>query len=88
MTYPEPEQLTGEDADDYREEHDGADPPYTWFITDEYGYNETIGVFPNDDCVHRWINGEPEAFTSDQAYRIGMMWLAAARKAKQKGVDQ
>lgn len=38
IDYPKPEQLTGEDADDYRDEHEGVDPPHTWFITDEYGY--------------------------------------------------
>lgn len=81
--YPKPEQITGEEADTYREEHEGTEPPHTWFITDEYGYTETIGVFQNEDYVHRWINGEPEAFTAEQAHRIGMKWLAAARQARQ-----
>ena len=30
IDYPKPEQLTGEDADDYRDEHEGVDPPVSY----------------------------------------------------------
>ncbi|WP_044027506.1 hypothetical protein [Corynebacterium glutamicum] len=56
--------------------------PSVW---SEVGANTTLQVFPGNDEVQPYYDGEPEEPVSvDEARQIGMKWLAAAKLAEEQ----